>query len=86
MPYPNPSSTHVSSAAVRQNLQPEIPRCCPSTLASVMHKCWDANPDKRPEMKEVVKLLYAIDTSKGGSVIPEDQSTGCFCFSTPRGP
>ncbi|KAM1341205.1 hypothetical protein ACFX2F_005690 [Malus domestica] len=86
MPYPNPSSTHVSSAAVRQNLQPEIPRCCPSTLASVMHKCWDANPDKRPEMKEVVKLLYAIDTSKGGSMIPEDQSTGCFCFSTPRGP
>ncbi|KAM0998874.1 hypothetical protein FF1_005648 [Malus domestica] len=86
MPYPNLSSADVSSAVVRQNLRPEIPRCCPSTLASVMRKCWDANPDNRPEMEEVVKMLYAIDNSKGGGMIPEDQSTGCFCFSTPRGP
>ncbi|XP_009379496.3 serine/threonine-protein kinase STY13-like isoform X1 [Pyrus x bretschneideri] len=86
MPYPNLSFADVSSAVVRQNLRPEIPRCCPSTLASVMRKCWDADPDKRPEMEEVVKMLYAIDTSKGGGMIPEDQSTGCFCFCTPRGP
>ncbi|KAM0995639.1 hypothetical protein ACFX13_005796 [Malus domestica] len=81
MPYPN-----LSFDDVRQNLRPEIPRCCPSTLASIMRKCWDANPDNRPEMEEVVKMLYAIDTSKRGGMIPEDQSTGCFCFSTPRGP
>ncbi|KAM0998872.1 hypothetical protein ACFX2I_005697 [Malus domestica] len=86
MPYPNLSFADVSSAVVRQNLRPEIPRCCPSTMASVMRKCWDANPDNLPEMEEVVKMLYAIDTSKGGGMIPEDQSTGCFCFSTPRGP
>ncbi|KAK9200441.1 hypothetical protein WN944_015638 [Citrus x changshan-huyou] len=29
---------------------PEIPRCCPSSQANVMKRCWDANPDKRPEM------------------------------------
>ncbi|KAH9726545.1 protein kinase domain-containing protein [Citrus sinensis] len=29
---------------------PEIPRRCPSSLANVMKRCWDANPDKRPEM------------------------------------
>lgn len=51
-----------------------------------MRKCWDANAGKRPEMGEVVKMLEAIDTSKGGGMIPEDQATGCFCFSPVRGP
>lgn len=69
-----------------QNLRPEIPRCCPSSLASIMRKCWDANPERRPEMHEVVSLLEAIDTSKGGGMIPEDQVNGCFCFSAGRGP
>ncbi|KAJ6337079.1 hypothetical protein OIU76_006863, partial [Salix suchowensis] len=77
MPYPDLSFAEVSSAVVRQHLRPEIPRCCPSSLASVMRKCWDANPEKRPEMDEVVRLLEAIDTSKGGGMLPEDQSTGC---------
>lgn len=53
-----------------------------------MRRCWDANPDKRPEMPEVVKLLEAIDTTKGGGMIPEDQvaAAGCFCFGPVRGP
>ncbi|CAI9107784.1 OLC1v1007226C1 [Oldenlandia corymbosa var. corymbosa] len=86
MPYPDLSFADVSSAVVNQNLRPEIPRCCPSGLASVMKKCWDGNPNKRPEMDEVVKLLETIDTSKGGGMIPEDQSRGCFCFGPTRGP
>ncbi|XP_076955081.1 serine/threonine-protein kinase 52-like [Bidens hawaiensis] len=86
LPYPFLSFSEVSSAVVRHNLRPEIPRCCPSSLASIMRKCWDANPDKRPEMDEIVKLLEAIDTSKGGGMIPEDQPTGCFCFGQIRGP
>jgi hypothetical protein len=51
-----------------------------------MKKCWDANPGKRPEMSEVARMLEALDTSKGGGMIPEDQSSGCFCFSPARGP
>ncbi|KAG1334016.1 serine/threonine-protein kinase STY13 [Cocos nucifera] len=86
MPYPDLSFVEVSSAVVRQNLRPEIPRCCPSSLANIMRKCWYANPDKRPEMDEVVKLLEAIDTSKGGGMIPEDQVGGCFCLTPTRGP
>lgn len=80
------SFAEVSSAVVRQNLRPEIPRCCPSSLANIMRKCWDANPEKRPNMDEVVRLLEAIDTSKGGGMIPDDQSHGCFCFAPTRGP
>ncbi|XP_022138142.1 serine/threonine-protein kinase STY17-like [Momordica charantia] len=86
MPYPDLSFADVSSAVVRQNLRPEIPKCCPSSLANVMRKCWDGNPAKRPEMDEVVKLLEAIDTSKGGGMVPDDQAAGCFCFGPPRGP
>ncbi|XP_031265328.1 serine/threonine-protein kinase STY13 isoform X2 [Pistacia vera] len=86
MPYPDLSFSEVTSAVVRQNLRPEIPRCCPSSLANVMKRCWDANPDKRPEMDEVVSMLEAIDTSKGGGMIPVDHPQGCFCFRRYRGP
>lgn len=51
-----------------------------------MRKCWDAKPEKRPEMEDVVRMLEAIDTSKGGGMIPEDQIAGCFCFGPARGP
>ena len=86
LPYMDLSFAEVSHDVVRQNLRPEIPRCCPSSLANIMKKCWDANPEKRPEMDEVVRLLEAIDTSKGGGMIPEDQAAGCFCFAPMRGP
>ncbi|XP_022953502.1 serine/threonine-protein kinase HT1-like isoform X1 [Cucurbita moschata] len=86
MPYPDLSFAEISSAVVRQNLRPEIPRCCPSSFASIMKRCWDANPERRPDMDEVVNLLEAIDTSKGGGMISKDQATRCFCFGIPRGP
>ena len=39
-----------------------------------MKRCWDANPDKRPKMDEVVKMFEnIIDTNKGGGMIPLDQ-------------
>ncbi|PSS07798.1 Serine/threonine-protein kinase [Actinidia chinensis var. chinensis] len=86
MPYPDLSFSEVTSAVVRQNLRPEIPRCCPNSLANVMKRCWDANPDKRPEMDEVVSMLEAIDTSKGGGMIPLDHPQGCLWFRKYRGP
>ncbi|XP_055827282.1 serine/threonine-protein kinase STY13-like [Solanum dulcamara] len=85
MPYPDLSFSEVTTAVVRQNLRPEIPRCCPSSLANVMRRCWDASPDKRPEMDEVVTLLETIDTSKGGGMIL-DQRKGCLFFRKKRGP
>ncbi|KAK8332359.1 hypothetical protein V6Z11_A10G135600 [Gossypium hirsutum] len=86
MPYPDLSFVDVSSAVARQNLRPEIPRCCPNSLASIMRKCWDANPKKRPEMDEVVRMLEAVNTSKGGGMIPDDHTPTCFCLLPTRGP
>ncbi|KAL9232821.1 hypothetical protein vseg_007886 [Gypsophila vaccaria] len=86
MPYAEYSFSEVSSAIVARNLRPEIPRCCPNSVANIMKSCWDVQPEKRPEMDEVVKMLEAIDTSKGGGMIPEDQAPQCFCFRRSRGP
>ncbi|XP_037474433.1 serine/threonine-protein kinase STY13-like [Triticum dicoccoides] len=84
--HPDLSYSEMIAAVVSQNLRPKIPWCCPSAFASIMKRCWDANPDKRPEMEEVVSMLEAIDTSKGGGMIP-DQDRGCLsCFRPRRGP
>ncbi|KAL6518845.1 hypothetical protein OROHE_017598 [Orobanche hederae] len=86
MPYPNLSFSELTSAVVRQNMRPEIPRCCPSSLANIMKRCWDPNSERRPEMDDVVSMLEAIDTSKGRGMITPHQQRGCFSFRKHRGP
>ncbi|KHN15740.1 Serine/threonine-protein kinase HT1 [Glycine soja] len=85
-PYSKLSLAAVSRAVINQHLRPEIRRSCPSALSNIMRKCWDAKPEKRPEMHEVVEMLEAIDTSKGGEIICKDKNPFCLCFVPSRRP
>eukprot|EP00850_Spirogloea_muscicola_P003316 SM000013S26485 [mRNA] locus=s13:633302:635360:- [translate_table: standard] len=85
MPFPELSFKEMA-AVVNQGMRPSIPSCCPKQLAQIMSRCWDASPTKRPEMDEVVRLLEAIDPTKGRKMCTDEferavsQPKGCFCF------
>ncbi|XP_004500303.1 serine/threonine-protein kinase 54 [Cicer arietinum] len=38
-------------------LRPEIPKDCPQTLKSLMTKCWNNAPSKRPQFSEILSIL-----------------------------
>ncbi|KAL2333005.1 hypothetical protein Fmac_014218 [Flemingia macrophylla] len=38
-------------------LRPEIPKDCPQTLKSLMTKCWNNTPSKRPQFSEILAVL-----------------------------
>ncbi|ESW15291.1 hypothetical protein PHAVU_007G060400 [Phaseolus vulgaris] len=80
VPFSKLSLATVSCAVINQHLRPDIPRSWPSALANIIRKCWDAKPERRPEMHEVVEMLEAIDTSKGGGMIRKDKNPRFFCF------
>lgn len=38
-------------------LRPEIPKDCPQMLRSLMTKCWNNCPSKRPQFSEILATL-----------------------------
>ncbi|KAF6164858.1 hypothetical protein GIB67_017061 [Kingdonia uniflora] len=38
-------------------LRPDIPKDCPQTLRSLMMKCWNSSPSKRPQFSEIITIL-----------------------------
>ncbi|KAK1644100.1 hypothetical protein QYE76_061905 [Lolium multiflorum] len=81
--YANYSIADISYHVVKLGIRPDIPRCCPKELSEIMARCWHADPDRRPEMSEVVALLEKIDTTKGKSMtpaVPDHIGQGCSCF------
>lgn len=38
-------------------LRPEIPKDCPQVLRSLMQRCWNNNPAKRPQFAEIIAIL-----------------------------
>nr|GEY40548.1 serine/threonine-protein kinase HT1-like [Tanacetum cinerariifolium] len=54
-------------------LRPSIPLDCPRSLAELMERCWNTDPSKRPEMKDVVTELEKIGKAKGLQTQSEDR-------------
>ncbi|KAL6203465.1 hypothetical protein ACLB2K_027165 [Fragaria x ananassa] len=44
-------------------LRPEIPKDCPQMLRSLMTKCWNNSPSKRPQFSEILSLLLRTNNN-----------------------
>nr|GEY12902.1 serine/threonine-protein kinase STY13-like [Tanacetum cinerariifolium] len=49
-------------------------------LAELMERCWNTNPSKWPEMKDVVIELEKIRKAEGLQTQSEDREAVCGCF------
>ncbi|KAL4569621.1 hypothetical protein LXL04_025263 [Taraxacum kok-saghyz] len=65
---------------IYREMRPLISVNCPKSLAHLMERCWDTDPKKRPEMKDVVVLLEEIEKYESFQTVPEDLHGGCFTF------
>lgn len=63
LPYtelPHLTVTQIMNQVVMQNLRPRISSKCDPGLASLMQKCWQANPSARPTMDECLATLNSL--------------------------
>ena len=44
----------VAHDVLHKELRPTIPKKTPEPFASLMKRCWDKNPDKRPCFSEII--------------------------------
>ncbi|KAL0434759.1 UNVERIFIED_CONTAM: Serine/threonine-protein kinase STY8 [Sesamum radiatum] len=44
-------------------LRPDIPESCPQILRSLMIKCWNNSPSKRPQFSEILSMLSRLSSS-----------------------
>ncbi|KAJ4827391.1 hypothetical protein Tsubulata_023261 [Turnera subulata] len=59
-PYANIRFSKLTSSTLYKHTRPNIPEWCPSPIADLMRKCWDTDPNLRPEMEDVVSMLEFI--------------------------
>ncbi|MCO5547512.1 hypothetical protein L7F22_037374 [Adiantum nelumboides] len=82
LPFQNMTAVQAAFAVVNKGIRPEIPTDCSPSLALIMTRCWDANPDVRPAFSEVVQLLeeaqQLIMRTVGTAVFRR-----CGCLATP---
>ncbi|CAL5424628.1 unnamed protein product [Camellia sinensis] len=48
-------------------LRPEIPKDCPQILRTLMMKCWNNCPSKRPQFSEILSMLLRPNNSNNNS-------------------
>ena len=49
--------------ASKENLRPPLPKNC--ILGDLLTKCWDGNPDNRPEFDEIINVIIELENFVG---------------------
>lgn len=62
LPFQNMSAVQAAFAVVSRGVRPIIPHDCLPLLGEIMTRCWDPNPDVRPQFTEVVRMLEEAET------------------------
>ena len=60
LPFADKSNLQAAVAVSLHGLRPTIPEDCPKSLCSLIERCWDKDPNVRPEFEEVLSELRAI--------------------------
>lgn len=50
----------VSQEVLNQDLRPTIPKKTPEAFARLTKRCWERDPEKRPNFREIIKELEAM--------------------------
>jgi hypothetical protein len=58
--YPGLSVFEVMDGITRGNLRPPLDSVRNEEMAALMKRCWDQDPDVRPEFTEIVDILKRI--------------------------
>jgi len=79
-PYPKMDDTNLA-LKVCQGHRPDIDKVpVPQLLKDLIKKCWDADPEKRPNAEELVALIGSWLENK---TIEKEEEYNCFSKSTP---
>lgn len=55
--------------------RPKIIEGTPAWYSQLMQKCWDVNPERRPDLKEIYKLAFQVSLSPSSSPSPSSSSS-----------
>lgn len=71
-----------------QHMRPSMPVDCPKWLVRLMEHCWETDPKKRPDMKDVVAELEEIRESEEQQTMSKNRqgvfAISCFGFAHER--
>lgn len=80
MPYEDMSRSAHSHLVVYGGLRPSLDRSWPPTICSLMQRCWEEAPYKRPTMTEIVHALKMEIGSDDVGVTPQTRN-GSFVLN-----
>ncbi|CAH9098473.1 unnamed protein product [Cuscuta epithymum] len=86
IPYAFLTPLQAAVGVVQQGLRPTIPKDTHPKLTELLEKCWQQDPNKRPEFPEILEILQRIAKGVGddGEEKHKEKSIGSFFHSLRR--